>query len=61
MKDICIQRRIYSNRDVLIVIILNYEAYFKYLKGRDHSEDLGVDGRILLEGVLEKGCGKGWS
>jgi len=24
------------------------------LKGRDHSEDLGVDGRILLECILGK-------
>jgi hypothetical protein len=22
------------------------------LKGRDHSEDIGVDGRIILEGIL---------
>jgi hypothetical protein len=26
----------------------------KKLKGRDHSEDLGVDGRIILEWILEK-------
>jgi hypothetical protein len=24
------------------------------LKGRDHSEDLGVDGRIILEWILVK-------
>jgi hypothetical protein len=24
------------------------------LKGRDHSEDLGVDGRILLEWILRE-------
>jgi hypothetical protein len=24
------------------------------LKGRDHSEDLGVDGRIILEWILGK-------
>jgi len=23
------------------------------LKGRDHSRDLGVDGRVILESVLE--------
>jgi hypothetical protein len=28
----------------------------KILKGRDHSEDLGVDGRIVLKRILEK-CG----
>jgi hypothetical protein len=30
------------------------------LKGRDHSEDLGLDWRIILEWILEKqvkGCG----
>jgi hypothetical protein len=25
----------------------------KKLKGRDHTEDLGVDGRIILEWILE--------
>jgi hypothetical protein len=24
------------------------------LKGRDHLEDIGVDGRIILEKILEK-------
>jgi hypothetical protein len=24
------------------------------LKGRDHAEDLGVDGRIILEWILRK-------
>jgi hypothetical protein len=28
------------------------------LKGRDHSEDLGVDARIILEWILRKW---GWS
>jgi hypothetical protein len=27
------------------------------LKGRDHSEDLSVDGRIILKWILEE---KGW-
>jgi hypothetical protein len=31
------------------------------VKGRDHSEDLGVDGKIVLELILRK-CGrKVWS
>jgi hypothetical protein len=30
------------------------------LKGRDHSEDLGVDGMIILEWMLEKRGGKLW-
>jgi hypothetical protein len=30
-------------------------------KGRDHSEDLGVDGRIILEWILGKGGGKEWT
>jgi len=28
------------------------------LKGRDHSEDIGVDGRIISEWTLEKQSGK---
>jgi hypothetical protein len=31
-----------------------YKILIAYLKGRDHSEDLGVGGRILLEWILEK-------
>jgi hypothetical protein len=31
------------------------------LKGRDHSKDLGVDGKILLEWNLEKECGNLWT
>jgi hypothetical protein len=31
------------------------------LKGRDHSEDLGVYGRIILEWILEKYSGKVWT
>jgi hypothetical protein len=33
----------------------------KKLKGRDHSEDLGVDGRIILEWILGKYGGKVWT
>jgi hypothetical protein len=28
------------------------------LKGRDHSEDLGVDGKIILKFMLDKYGGK---
>jgi hypothetical protein len=31
------------------------------LQGRDHSEELGVDGRIILEWILGKYCGKLWT
>jgi hypothetical protein len=31
------------------------------LKGRDHSEDLRVDERIMLEWMLEKQGGKVWT
>jgi hypothetical protein len=31
------------------------------LKGRDNSEDLGIDGRIILDYVLEKYGGKMWT
>jgi hypothetical protein len=28
------------------------------VKGRDHSEDLDVDGKIIFEWILEKNSGK---
>jgi len=31
------------------------------LKGRDHAEDLGVDGRIILEWILGKYGGRVWT
>jgi hypothetical protein len=31
------------------------------LKGRDHSEDVGIDGRIILELILGKQVGKVWT
>jgi hypothetical protein len=33
----------------------------KNLKGKYHSEDLGVDGKIILEQILEKEGGKMWT
>jgi hypothetical protein len=31
------------------------------LKGRDYSEDLGVDGKIILEWIWERDFGKVWT
>jgi hypothetical protein len=31
------------------------------MKGRDHSEDLGVEGKIILECILGKWGGKVWT
>jgi hypothetical protein len=31
------------------------------LKGRDHSEDLGIDGRIILKLILEKHSVRLWA
>jgi hypothetical protein len=31
-----------------------YKISVENLKGRDHLEDLGVDGRIILDWILEK-------
>jgi len=31
-----------------------YKFWSGNLKGRDHSEDLGIDGKIILELILEK-------
>jgi hypothetical protein len=31
------------------------------LKGRRHSEDLGVDGEMIFEGILGKQGGKVWT
>jgi hypothetical protein len=33
----------------------------KNLKGREHSEDLGVDGRIILEWMLGEEVGVSWT
>jgi hypothetical protein len=33
-------------------------AVSENLKGRDHSEDLGVDGRIISERIIKKYVGK---
>jgi hypothetical protein len=33
----------------------------EYVKGGDHSEDGGVDGRIILKWILEKEGGLVWT
>jgi predicted NUDIX family NTP pyrophosphohydrolase len=30
-------------------------------EGRDYSEELGIDGKIILEGMLKKQGGKVWT
>jgi hypothetical protein len=31
-----------------------YNVLFGKVKGRDHSRDIGVDGRIILKRILKK-------
>jgi hypothetical protein len=33
---------------------MHTQFLFEYLKGRSHSEDLGINGRIILEWFLGK-------
>jgi hypothetical protein len=33
---------------------MHTKLWFENLKGRDHLEDLGVDGKIILELILGK-------
>jgi hypothetical protein len=35
--------------------------WLENLKGRDHSEDLGIDGKIILEWILGKQGGEVWT
>jgi hypothetical protein len=35
--------------------------WLESVKGRDHSEELGVDGKILLAWILGKQGGKVWT
>jgi hypothetical protein len=40
---------------------MNVTFWSENQKGRDKSEDLGVDGEIILEWILGKECGKLWT
>jgi hypothetical protein len=35
--------------------------WLENLKRRDHSEDLGIDGRVILECILGEYGGKMWT
>jgi hypothetical protein len=35
--------------------------WFNYLKGRDHLENLGVDGKVMLEWISGKQGGNMWT
>jgi hypothetical protein len=37
------------------------QNFSRKTEGKGHSEDLGVDGRIILEWILEKWGGKMWT
>jgi hypothetical protein len=39
----------------------NAELWLENLKKRDYSEDLGVDGRTILEWFLERQSGELWT
>jgi len=40
---------------------MHTEFWLETLKGRDHLEDIGVDGTIILEWILEKYGAKVWT
>jgi len=40
---------------------MHTKFWLENLKGRDHSEDVGVDGSIILEWFSEKLGGKAWT
>jgi hypothetical protein len=38
-----------------------YEILVGKLAGKKHSEDIGIDGKIILEWILEEKHGKVWT
>jgi hypothetical protein len=39
---------------------MHTKIWLENLKGRNHSQDLGVDGKVILERILWKWDGKMW-
>jgi hypothetical protein len=40
---------------------MHTKVWSENLKGRDHSEDLDMNERIILDWMLEEKCGKFWT
>jgi hypothetical protein len=40
---------------------MHAKFWLENLEGRDHSEEFGIDGKIILEWILRKLGGKVWS
>jgi len=40
---------------------MHTKFWLENMKGRHNSENLGIDGRIILEWILEKQGGKVWA
>jgi hypothetical protein len=53
-------RMIWARLVARMVEIRNSYIWLENLKGRDHLEDPGVDGKIILEWMLGKWTGRMW-
>jgi hypothetical protein len=40
---------------------MNTLFWLENLNERDNSEDMGIEGKIILESILGKQCGKVWT